>query len=332
MRRISIGNGSRAQIDFEEFRERARVAEDSGIDTIFVAESWGADGITLLAVLAQATTRVRLGTSIINNFSRTPAALAMHFATLDQLSQGRMIIGLGTSGPQVIEGLHGIPFDKAVTRMGEYIQIINTLMSGEPLHFKGKIFDVDRGFTFRGLVPYRNHIPIWVGAMAPRSVKQTAKLADGWLPSHVPSDQWVSLASDFRAMVVEGGREPGSVEIKAPGGVHITDDPDTYYQHSRENTAFYMARMGDLHYEQFKRMGLGEEADAVRIAWRDHGSKAGYEALPLEVVKELGYAGGVEGAIEYMEAQREAGFDSFSASVDEPDAKKRSDIYRRLVG
>jgi len=332
MRRISIGTGSRARIDFEALRERAREAEDNGVDTIFVVESWGADATILLAVLAQCTTRVRLGTSIVNNFSRTPAALAMQFATLDQLSQGRMLLGLGTSGPQVVEELHGIPFEKPVTRMGEYIQIINMLMRGEPLHFKGKIFDVDRGFTFRGLEPYRDHIPIWVGSMAPRSVEQTARLADGWFPSHVPQDQWVKVAREFRAMVAAAGRDPESLELKAPGGIQITNDPDTAYQRSRETQAFYMARMGELHYEQYKRMGLAEEADAVRVAWRNGGSKAGQVALPIEAAKSLSYAGGVQGAIEYMEEQREAGYDLFSVSVDEPDEKKRHAIYRQLVG
>lgn len=332
MRRIAIGTGSRAEIDFDDFREQARVADDSGIDTIFVAESWGADAITLLAVLAQATSRARLGTSIINNFSRTPAALAMHFATLDQLSQGRMLIGLGTSGPQVIEGLHGIPFEKPITRMGEYIDIINTLMRGEPLHHRGKVFNVDRGFTFRGLTPYRDHIPIVIGSMAPASVRQTAEKADGWLPGHLPREQWANQAREFRAMVQAAGRDPMSVEIKGPSGVHITADPETAYQRSRENTAFYMARMGDLHYNQFVRMGLGEEADAVRRAWREHGSAAAYEALPLETAKSLSYAGDVGGAIEWIEAQREAGYDLFSASVDEREPKKRAAIFRQLVG
>ncbi|MEX2229128.1 MAG: LLM class flavin-dependent oxidoreductase, partial [Dehalococcoidia bacterium] len=303
----------------------------AGVDTIWVGESWGADAITLLAVLAEATTRVRLGSAIVNTYSRSPAALAQHFATLDQLSGGRMVIGLGTSGPQVIEHFHGVPYARPLSRLREYIEIINTLMRGEPLHHVGPSFTLDRGFTFRGLTPLRNHIPIHVGAMAPASVRQTARIADGWLPGATPRARWAHDVAAFRADVAAAGRDPASVEIRAPGAVTITAEPEPAYERSRANAAFYMARMGDLHHAQYVRAGLGEEADAVRRAWREHGSAAAYAALPMETVHALGYAGDVPGAIDWIEAQRDAGYDLCPVSVDEPDAARRADVYRRLV-
>src|SRR5690606_21585043 len=104
--------------------EEAKVADDSGVDSLFVAEAWGRDAFTILAVLARETSNIKLGTSIVNIFSRSPGAMAQQFATLDELSKGRMVIGLGSSGPLVIEHFHGVPFDKPLTRVREYVEII----------------------------------------------------------------------------------------------------------------------------------------------------------------------------------------------------------------
>jgi alkanesulfonate monooxygenase SsuD/methylene tetrahydromethanopterin reductase-like flavin-dependent oxidoreductase (luciferase family) len=164
MRRISIGVNWQGPLDRDGMLADAQVADESGVHMITVAEAWGRDAITLCALLAYTTKHIQIGTSIINSFSRTPAAIAQHFTTLDQVSNGRMMIGLGTSGPQVIEHFHGLPFDKPVTRLREYVEIINMLVAGEPLHYHGKIFNLDRGFSLRHLgdLP-RRHIPIYLG-------------------------------------------------------------------------------------------------------------------------------------------------------------------------
>src|SRR5215217_5283982 len=150
MRRLSI-TVDLAGDDDDRRRTYAYVqaADEVGVDTVFVTEAWGREPFGPLAILADRTSRITLGTSIVNIFSRTPAALAQHFATLDELSGGRMVIGLGASSANVIEHFHGVPFQPTLTRMRETVEIINHLIAAEPLNYHGKTFQLERGFTLR---------------------------------------------------------------------------------------------------------------------------------------------------------------------------------------
>src|SRR6266404_9808800 len=136
--KIALGVNWQGKPDFKGMIERARAADEAGAHSIWVAEAWGRDAFTSLTLLAEHTRRIGLATGIVNTYSRTPAALAQHFATLDELSGGRMIIGLGTSGYRVIEHWHGVPFQPALTRLREYVEIIRMILAGEPLKYSGK--------------------------------------------------------------------------------------------------------------------------------------------------------------------------------------------------
>ena len=195
-RRLSIGLNWQGEFDLDKVIEDAKIADDAGIEQLNIAEAWGRDALTLLAVIARETTNIKLGTGIINNFSRSPGAIAQHFATLDELSNGRMVIGLGSSGPQVIEHFHGIKFEKPLTRIKEYTEIINIIMSGEPLNYDGNIYKLERGFTLR-FNPPRSHIPIHIASVTPKSVQQTAEIADGWIPIFFPKEQWEPQLTEF---------------------------------------------------------------------------------------------------------------------------------------
>jgi len=334
MRKISIGVNWQGPWDLEGTVAEAKIADDAGVHLMSVAEAWGRDAFTTLAILAYETSHINLGTSIVNIFSRTPGALAQHFTTLDALSNGRMVIGIGSSGPQVIEHFHGVKFDRPLTRMREYIEIINALTSGEPLHYHGKIFELDRGFTIRDYQPTadRNHIPIHVASITPKSIEQTARLADGWIPIFVPREQWADQVTIAHDALRAAGRDPSAFDIRSGGGVTVTDDPEKAYWGIREGAAFYIARMGDFYYEHFLRIGLADEANAVRAAWREGGSRAGIEAVSPELAESLGYAGPVEGCIDWIDAQQEAGYTISGVSIDERDPKQRAQIYRQLVG
>ena len=136
--KISIGIDWQGKLDYQALCEKVQIAEAAGVHSAWVPEAWGRDAFTILTLLADKTKRINLGTAIVNTYSRTPAALAQHFATLDEVSGGRMLLGLGTSGPQVIEHFHGVAFQPPLQRMREYVEIINTLMKGEPLKYSGK--------------------------------------------------------------------------------------------------------------------------------------------------------------------------------------------------
>jgi len=314
-RKLSIGVNWQGKLDFKAAIERAKIADAAGIHSIWVAEAWGRDAFTLLTLLAEHTGKVQLATSIVNIYSRTPAALAQHFGTLDELSNGRMIIGLGTSGPQVIEHFHGIPFNPPLTRMKEYVEIINMIMAQTPLNYEGKLFKLQRGFTMRFETP-RKHIPIWIASLNKKSVEFTAKKADGWLPVMIPINSLRKAIADFRAIATAAGREPRAVAVKAPGHVTVTANVERAVAGHAANVAFYAARMGTFYSEQLTRFGFGDDVQKVKQAWDTGGSKAGTAALSPKLLGELGYIGGVEGAIERLKAQDEAGVDLHPVEID----------------
>ncbi|HYA35554.1 MAG TPA: LLM class flavin-dependent oxidoreductase [Candidatus Binataceae bacterium] len=318
-RKLTIGINWQGKLDFKAVIERAKLADEAGIHSIWVAEAWGRDAFTLLTLLAEHTKKVQLGTSIVNIYSRTPAALAQHFGTLDELSGGRMIIGLGTSGPQVIEHFHGVKFNPPLTRLREYVDIINTLMAGTPLNYEGKVFSLKRGFTLR-FEPPRKHIPIFIASLNKNSVEFTAKKADGWLPVMIPLSGLKSAISEFRGIASAAGRDPRAVEVKAPGAIVVTSNPDRARVAQAANVAFYAARMGTFYSEQLTRFGFGEEVKKIRAAFDSGGSKAGTEAVSPKMLSELGFVGDVAGARERLKAHEEAGADMHAVEIDAPDA------------
>jgi alkanesulfonate monooxygenase SsuD/methylene tetrahydromethanopterin reductase-like flavin-dependent oxidoreductase (luciferase family) len=317
-RKLTIGINWQGRFDFKALVERAKIADRAGIHSIWVAEAWGRDAFSLLTLLAEHTERVRLATGIVNIYSRSPAALAQHFATLDELSGGRMIIGLGTSGPNVIEHFHGIPFNPPFTRLSEYVDIINMILAGTPLNYGGKLFRMERGFTLR-FEPPRKHIPIFLASIKRKSVEFTARKADGWLPVMIPLKALRQTIADFRAIAKAAGREAGAVEVRAPGRVVVTRNVERARAAQAATLAFYAVRMGTFYAEQLGRVGFGAELGRIKQAWQAAGSKAGAQAVPDAMLAEMGYAGDIGGARERLKAQEEAGADLHSVAIETAD-------------
>ncbi len=329
-RRLSIGVNWQGKFDFKALIERAKIADEAGIHSMWIAEAWGRDAFTLLTLLAEHTRQVQLATSIVNIYSRTPAALAQHFGTLDELSGGRMIIGLGTSGPQVVEHFHGVKFNPPLTRLKEYVEIINMLMAGTPLNYQGKLFKLGRGFTLR-FEPVRKHIPIWIASLNKLSVEFTARQADGWLPVMIPLSGLKGAIDDFRAVAVAAGREPRAVAVKSPSTVTVTENVDRARAGHAGTVAFYAARMGTFYAEQLTRFGFGDDVAKIKEAWNSGGAKAGTDAVAPKLMNELGYIGGVEGAVERLKAQDEAGVDLHPVEIDAPSASAFAKIVEKLL-
>jgi F420-dependent oxidoreductase-like protein len=331
MRRLAIGVNWQGDLDYDDLIEQAKIADDAGVELLSVAEAWGRDAFTILALLASNTSNLTLGTSIVNVFSRSPGALAQHFATLDEISKGRMLIGLGSSGPNVIEHFHGVKFGKPLTRIKEYTEIINMIMAEEPLNYDGDIYHLERGFTIR-FKPYRPHIPVHIASVTPKSIRQTAEIADGWIPIYLPKPQWKPQLDAFYGYVAEAGRDRAEVDVRNPVTVTVTEDIEAARHGSASAAAFYIARMGDFYYEHFSRMGYSDEANAVRRAWAEGGSQAGIAALPSDLVADLTTAGSVGECIDAIEEATEAGFTLHTINVAERDPKKRYETLKQLVG
>lgn len=314
-RRLCITLDWQSLSDRDKLFRQVEIADRVGVDTVWVAEAWGRDAFTILTLLAERTTRIRLGTGIVNVYSRTPAALAQHFATLDELSDGRAIAGFGTSGPQVIEHFHGVPFRPTLARMRETIEIFNDLIAGRPLHHHGRLFHLDRGFTLR-FKPVRDHVPVWIASLNPRSLALTAELADGWMPIMIPRPNLAAEIASFRDRVAAVGRPRDAVAVRSPDRVVVAPgDPARARRQAAGTLAFYVARMGTFYGAQLERFGHGEAVAAIRRAWNEHGSEAGIDAVPAALLDDVTTVGSVAECGARIDAEHAAGVDMHNVAV-----------------
>jgi alkanesulfonate monooxygenase SsuD/methylene tetrahydromethanopterin reductase-like flavin-dependent oxidoreductase (luciferase family) len=307
--KLTMGVGWEGRPDFNGLIERAKLMDEVGVHSIWLAEAWGHDAFTLLTLVAEHTKKIQIGTFIVNIYGRTPGAYAQHFGTLDILSKGRMIIGLGTTSANVAEHFHGVKFQPAVTRMREYIDIINLLMAEQPLKYEGKLFKLQRGFTLR-FETERKHIPIFVGAMNPKSVELTAQKADGWFPVDIPLSQLGSAIGEFRGVARAAGRDPMAVDVMTPGSVIITRNVERAKTATASGLAFYAGRMGTFYSTQLTRYGFGDEVAKIKQAWDARDAKGATAAVSPRMLNEMCYVtepDDLSGARERLAAQEAAG-------------------------
>jgi F420-dependent oxidoreductase-like protein len=287
--------------------ERVREAERLGYDTVFAAEAWGSDAFTPLAWHGSRTERIRLGTSIVQISARTPAATAMHALTLDHLCGGRLVLGLGVSGPQVVEGWYGQPFRKPLARTREYVDIIRQVLAREkpvespgphyPLPYTGE-GSLGLGKPLKPIVhPLRADIPIWLGSEGPKNVAMTAEIADGWLPIYYSP----AVADMYNGWLNEGFARPGAraaretFEIAANCQVVVTDDAQATLEAMRPIIAFYIGGMGakdmNFHKEVFSRMGYEKEANEIQDLFFEGKRDDAIAVVPTEMVADISLIG-----------------------------------------
>lgn len=268
----------------------AQEADELGYDSIWIPEAWAYEAFSLLTEIAVHTKHINLATGIVNVFSRSPGLLAMHAATLDEISEGRFILGIGTSGANVIEGFHGIPYSKPLTRMREYIRVIQTLLAG------GRLSDADvklwdlRHFQLE-MTPVRDHVPIYCACLNEKAVRMVGELADGWVPTFWPYQQF----DKGRALLAEGaartGRDANEVVISPFTTVIPMPNPEDSYQAARGMISFYIGGMGDYYHAMLSRMGFAENADKVRDLYREKKKEEASAAVSDELMQALVIAG-----------------------------------------
>jgi len=280
------------------FLTLAKEAEALGFDSVWTAEAYGSDALTPLAWIGSQTERIRLGTGVCQLSARSPTAMAMAAMTLDHLSQGRMILGLGVSGPQVVEGWYGAPFSKPLARTREYISIIRQVLArdqpvtsdGEhyPLPFKGD-GSWGLGKSLKSIVhPLREELPIFLGAEGPKNVALAAEIADGWLPLYYsPFRQDVYSASLTNAR--------SNFEITQGVVVNITDDMEAGLLPVKNMLALYVGGMGarqrNFHKELVTRMGFGPAADRIQALFLAGKKQEAVQAVPDELADEISLVG-----------------------------------------
>ena len=225
---ISIGSAYYNGEDWDQLVEYTMAAERMGVDQAWSAEAWGMDAIVPLAYLAAKTEKIQLGTGIMQISARVPSMIAMTAQSLDTVSKGRFILGLGVSGPQVVEGLHGASFAKPLSRLRECVEILRLALAGEKLAYEGNHYLLPRpggeGKPIRLSQPPRPELPIYLATLGPKSLEMTGELADGWLgTSFIPEHADVFL-DHLRAGAEKAGRSLADINIEAGGYFEVGED------------------------------------------------------------------------------------------------------------
>ena len=295
--KLGLGIGPLGPPGGERLVQLAKEAESLGYDTIWAPEIYGADCFTPLAWIGARTDRIRLGTSIMQISARTPASAAMHAVSLDYLSNGRLILGIGVSGPQVVEGWYGQPYPRPLARTREWVAIFRQIVSRQgPVAFAGKHYQLPLpGGTGLGkplkliLHPVRERIPVYLGAEGPKNVAMGAEICDGWIPMFLSPYRMMSMYAE--AMRVRNA----DFEIAASVPVIIDDDVQGALNQIKRNVGFYVGGMGarsfNVHKDHVTRMGFGEAAERVQQLFFAGRRDEAMAAVPNELCDEIALVG-----------------------------------------
>jgi len=293
--------------------ETAQCAEQLGFDSVWTAEAWGSDAFTPLAWIGAHTSKIRLGTAVVQLSARTPTATAMAALTLDHLSGGRMILGLGVSGPQVVEGWYGQPFSKPLARTREYIGIIRQVLAREgpvtndgphyPLPYKGE-GSWDLGKPLRSIThPLRADLPIFMGAEGPKNIALAAEIADGWVPLYTNPFRPETYAESLKEMKPD-------FEITQFLMVNVVDDLEQALAPVKAMLGFYIGGMGakskNFHMDLMSRMGYEQEAHKIQELFMDGKRAEAIAAVPDAFADEISLCGPRDRIKDRLEAWKES--------------------------
>jgi F420-dependent oxidoreductase-like protein len=301
----------------------AQEAERLGYDSAWAAEAWGTDAVTVLSWLAATTTTIKVGSAILQMPARTPASTAMTAATLDLMSGGRFLLGLGTSGPQVVEGWHGEPWGKPLAKTREYVELVRAALRRETLEHDGEHFQVPytgQGATGLGkplklmLRPLRADIPIYLASLRPKSVALAAEIADGWLP--------IFFSPERARKTFPVPFERNGLDIAACVPALLSDDAESARDALKPYYALYVGGMGargsNFYNDLVRSYGFEAEADEIQTLFLDGRQRDAAAAVPDALVDEMALVGPRERIADRLEAWRESGATTLLVSTHDP--------------
>ena len=326
----------------DEALEIVRAAESAGFESVWAAESYGSDVVSVLAWLAAQTSTINLGAAIMQVPARLPAAAAMAGATIDKLSGGRFMFGFGPSGPQVSEGWYGVPYAKPWGRTREYVGIVREIVAREgPLEHEGEHFTLPlEGGEGKALKlnfhPERNEIPVFLGAIGRKSVELAAEIADGWIPIFFSVDAFEETWGEhIEAGLAKGGRERSELEVSPTLQVAIDGDTETARNVVKAGLLLYFGGMGsrktNFYVDLAHRFGFGDVADEVQRLYQDGDRDAAYAAITDEVADATSLIGTEDEVAGRIERFREAGVDRLIVSPVQLDKGERLHTVERLA-
>ena len=318
---MKLGTTVGMRDDPDKFAAHAKRLEDVGVEYLWTGEAYTADAVSTMGFLAAVTRKAQIGSSILPLYSRTPTLMAMTAVGLDKLSRGRFVLGLGASGPQVIEGFHGVPYDAPLARTREIIEICRSVWRRDRLVHEGANYQVplaEGQGTGLGKAlkimdhPVRERIPIFVASLGPKNVAMTAELAEGWLPLHYWPDRahelWESSLAEGRAA---RSAELPPLEIVAGGSLAIGDDVDALRDRDRPMLALYYGGMGakgkNFYNDVLRRYGYEKEAEQIQDLYLGGDRKAAAALVPDELVAGMSLIGDAGFVKDRVAAYRESG-------------------------
>jgi F420-dependent oxidoreductase-like protein len=304
---LSIGSAYYDGADWEGMVEVVRAADRIGVDFAWTAEAWGMETIAPLAYLAPLTDRIKLGTGIMQISARTPAMTAMTALTMARLTNDRFCLGLGVSGPQVVEGLHGDEFAKPLARLREYIAIVRKGLAGERVTSEGPHYVLPRpggeGKALRLSMPPKPDLPIYLATLGPKMLELTGEVADGWLGTSFMAESADQVIPHIRAGAERAGRDIAAIDLQINASVEVGDDVEAMIAKYRPGAAFTLGAMGsaktNFYNAAYTRAGWGEMAQKVQSLWVSGDKPGAIAAVDDEFVLAANFIG-----TEKMVAQR----------------------------
>jgi coenzyme F420-dependent oxidoreductase len=292
----------------EQLLEYAVLAEEEGLESVWVGESWGDAAVPQLTQLLERTDTIDICSGIFNIYARTPGLVAMTANTLADIGDGRFRVGLGASGPAVIENFHGVDFERPLRRTREYVEIVRAFLAGERVDYDGDFFDLS-GFALDVDTYYE--CPIYVAAMGETNRQLAGEFADGWMPLLLPGSGLDDAMDAVERGTDRGDRSLADVDVAPWIPTCVSEsDPGAAREAVRSLIAFYVGAMGDYYADAASSFGFGEEAEAIQAGWAEN-RQAGAEAgVTDEMVDDFGAAGTPAEAAESFERFVEAGADS----------------------
>jgi F420-dependent oxidoreductase-like protein len=315
-------------------------AESLGYDSVWAAEAYGSDAATVLAWLAAGTERIKLGSAIFQMPGRSPAMTAMTAATLDQISDGRFLLGIGSSGPQVAEGWHGQRFGRQLQRTREYVAVVRKALDRERLEYAGETLELPLpdgpGKALKLMIsPVQERIPIYLAAIGPKNTALAGEIADGWLPFLFSPEHVGDVTPLLEEGAARSGRSLDGFEIVPNVSMMISDDRAAARDLMRPILALYVGGMGsrekNFYNAAVSRYGFGDAAKTVQDLYLDGKKDEAAAALPEELIDLVTLAGPAEHIRERVDAYREAGVGTLSISPMAFDFEGRLDQLRKLA-
>lgn len=330
---IAVGSAYYNGEEWDDLVEFTVEAENLGVDQAWSAEAWGMDSIVPLAYLAAKTTKIQLGTGILQISSRVPSMIAMTAQSMSTVSKGRFLLGLGVSGPQVVEGLHGQSFAKPLGRMRECIDIIKMGLRGDRVQYKGEHYLLPRpggeGKPIRLSQPPRPDLPFYLATLGPKALEMTGELADGWLGTSFIPEHANVFFDPIRKGAEKAGRRFEDIDIQIGGSIEIGDDIERMIEARKPAMAFTLGGMGsaktNFYNAAFRRSGYAEVAEEVQKLWVDGKKSEAIHRVPDDLILKTSLIGTEDMIKERLRAYKEAGVTTFRLGAEGDNLQNKID-------